>query len=125
VLSVLAASIIWIAVLAIPFLAGLFLLPVLIALFRRVDDLSLVILLNTLGGAFPPAWVMALILAARLPPRPPRTDLVWPAPGPVAAPAPPLPSAFPSGTLLVMRADRHAPDRFTRVDGSPVTLNKS
>jgi hypothetical protein len=117
VLPALAASIIWIAVLAIPFLAGLFLLPVLIALFRRVDDLSPVILLNTLGGAFPPAWVMALILAARLPPRPPRAGLVWPAPVPVAAPAPPPRSATPSGTVLVMRADRNARDRFTRVDG--------
>jgi hypothetical protein len=67
-------------VLAVLFLAAVYLLPTIIGTIRGVDQLALVFLVNLIGAPTGVGWLAALVLAfgpRRLPPEPPSA---WPPP---------------------------------------------
>jgi len=61
-------------------LCVIYLLPTIIGVIRRVDQLALVFLVNLIGGLSFIGWPAAMILAfgpRRLPPEPPQWPAYW------------------------------------------------
>jgi hypothetical protein len=103
--AITASPALWL-LLGLALFAG-YLLPTAVAIIRRADHLLLVFLVNLIGGATLIGWPAALLLATGLPRRPP-PDL------PRYLPPPPPPVRDAPLHALLLTADKHDPDSFSR-----------
>jgi hypothetical protein len=104
-------------VLLILLLCVLYLLPTMIAVLRRADQLGLVFVVNLIGGTTGVGWLAAMILAFGPRRLSPVSSVPWPPPGRPPAPWPPPErpaEADGNHGVVVLRADARDPDHFGR-----------